>query len=184
MRVLITQKHYPPPPPQHTHTHTASMVQCLVLVMRQLPKPVVKFFDLELLLPTRYKLRMSHSHKRLKMAEDGDCLLVFTTTSSSHEWNIDSLSSWLEAWSVLAVHMASNAPQCAVSLAQHQPIIVQAAAKHWLAAVLEYDIRVRQAVSRLQMSLDTLDAALNTECSMGQALPACSRCFQFPFSWL
>eukprot|EP00117_Sycon_ciliatum_P010792 scpid40448/ scgid0508/ len=136
----------------------------------------VEFFDLALLLPAKYE-RPSDDQpisKRVKLAEDGDCLVISASQASKRR--IDSLASWLEAWSIFTIIATSNDPACAASLAEHQLRIVQAAAKYRLAAVLEYDIRVRQSVARARTPLSSLDTALYTECFTGQALPTCSKC--------
>ena len=131
----------------------------------------VEYIGLALLLPAKPGQAHEPPAKRFRLDEEG----AFTICAPTTKRKIDSLASWVEAWSLFTFVAVSEFPECAEAFMQHQLRIVQAAGKYRLSAVLEYDVRVRQALATdSTRSLAVLDPELFATCFTGQALSICT----------
>ena len=135
----------------------------------------VEFVELATLLPSR-SAHAEPEAKRFKINQtDGNEIVLASAASSKRK--IESLIDWVEAWSIFSTIVTCNMPDTANGLMQHQLRVVQAAQKYRLAAVLEFDIRVRQAIAKdSSRSIGVMDTELFTQCFTGHALPVCNKC--------
>ena len=134
-----------------------------------------EYIELSALLPPTQSSDESLA-KRVKLSED-DGQLVLTAASSTPKRKLDSLSSWLEAWSVYCCIVFAEQSSKAAELMEYQLRIVQAARKYPWTAVLDYDTRFRQKAARTPtLRWDSVDTDLYTRCFTGQGLTFCSLC--------
>lgn len=115
------------------------------------------------------------SAKRFCITEDEGQLVLSAATSTKQK--VDSLATWLEAWSVYCSIILSNSNDRAAELMAFQLRILQAAKRYKWHAVMEYDVLFRQKAARhLAMRWDAVDNDLYSRCFTGQAIPFCLAC--------
>ena len=132
----------------------------------------VEYIDLAILLPPKSISTGEPAPKRFRIDEEGAL-----SVTSAPKGKIENLATWTEAWSIFSLIAIRDQPRCAAALMQHQIRMVQAAGKYRFSAVVDYDTRARQALSKdPSRSLAELDTELFATCFTGEALPNCSIC--------
>eukprot|EP00117_Sycon_ciliatum_P018880 scpid14210/ scgid17295/ len=132
----------------------------------------IEYVDIACLLPPKPGPAAEPTPKRFRVDDDGALAVC-----AAPKRKIENLATWIEAWSIFSLIAIGEHHLCAEALMIHQLRIIQAAGKYRFAAVVEFDTRARQALSKdLSRSLADLDTELYTTCFTGQALPFCNNC--------
>ena len=132
----------------------------------------IQYVNIACLLPPKPGPATEPTPKRFRVDDDGALAVC-----AAPKRKIENLATWIEAWSLFSLIAIGAHHLCAEALMIHQFRIIQAAGKYRFAAVVEFDTRARQALSKdLSRSLADLDTELYTTCFTGQALPFCNTC--------
>ena len=108
-----------------------------------------EFVDFAALLPSRTAVGHEANSTRLRVVPDdegGDTVVV--TSSATPRRRVDSLATWLEAWSVYAAARIHAAPKLAPQLLAYQCFIASAVKQYPVPAVLAYDASFRQLIAK------------------------------------